>query len=549
MATLKNIIEMPQASPQRTYKDLQISNYDTVKDATIPTSALKRAQPRFSDKEQILRAIMGYDYDFLRQVSNFFSVASGIYQRLCKYLANMYRFDWYITPYFPEHKNPKAIEMMAGNRELTKEEQKNVDKFFEALDYMDNFEVKKKFQDITLKVIKNGVYYGYLVDAKDRMMIQELPIKYCRSRFDHLGKPTVEFNLQYFDSEFKDEEARKQVFKLFPEEFKKAYDRWKKGKVEPIFEQGSECWHLLDVDRAFKINGGGGAGDIPMLIAVIPALLELEDTQDLAAKKLQQELVKLVIQKLPLDKNDEMVFDPDEAREIHNNAVRMVANAIGVDVLTTFAEVAVESLSDTGQSSVAKTVLDSAKNNVFDEAGVSQMQFNSENSISLEKSILNDEASLYNMVLQLERLLNDIMDLKFNNRKKCWFKVQILSTTIYNYKEMSKLYKEQTQLGFSKMLPQVALGQSQSSILANVKFENEMLQLWDLFIPPLMSSTMSGDFLNNRTEGTGKGSSKSVGGGGSAEIPTEEKGKAGRPTNESQGKPTTEKTAANKEAQ
>ena len=41
----------------------------------------------------------------------------------------------------------------------------------------------------------------------------------------------------------------------------------------------------------------------------------------------------------------------------------------------------------------------------------------------------------------------------------------MLETTQYNYKELSKMYKEQTQLGYSKMLPQVALGQSQSFII------------------------------------------------------------------------------------
>lgn len=78
-------------------------------------------------------------------------------------------------------------------------------------------------------------------------------------------------------------------------------------------------------------------------------------------------------------------------------------------------------------------------------------------------------------------------------------KAQILTTTIYNYKEMAKLYKEQTQLGYSKMLPQIALGQSQSSILANAYFENDILDLVNVFIPPLMSSTMNGDTIQNLT--------------------------------------------------
>jgi hypothetical protein len=61
---------------------------------------------------------------------------------------------------------------------------------------------------------------------------------------------------------------------------------------------------------------------------------------------------------------------------------------------------------------------------------------------------------------------------------------------------MAKLYKEQMQVGFSKMLPQIALGQAQSTILANAYFENEILDLVNIFIPPMMSSTMNSDVLN-----------------------------------------------------
>lgn len=69
----------------------------------------------------------------------------------------------------------------------------------------------------------------------------------------------------------------------------------------------------------------------------------------------------------------------------------------------------------------------------------------------------------------------------------------MLETTQYNYKELAKTYKEQTQLGYSKMLPQVALGHSQSFILNTAHFENEVLHLSEIMIPPLMSSTLSGE--------------------------------------------------------
>jgi hypothetical protein len=77
----------------------------------------------------------------------------------------------------------------------------------------------------------------------------------------------------------------------------------------------------------------------------------------------------------------------------------------------------------------------------------------------------------------------------------------MLETTQYNYKEISKMYKEQVQIGYSKMLPQVALGHSQSSILNTAFFENEILHLSEIMIPPLMSSTLSGeDILGNKSQ-------------------------------------------------
>ena len=66
---------------------------------------------------------------------------------------------------------------------------------------------------------------------------------------------------------------------------------------------------------------------------------------------------------------------------------------------------------------------------------------------------------------------------------------------------MAKLYKEQTQLGYSKMLPQIALGQSQSSILANAYFENDLLDLVHVFVPPLMSSTMNAEAIAQTKSG------------------------------------------------
>ena len=88
---------------------------------------------------------------------------------------------------------------------------------------------------------------------------------------------------------------------------------------------------------------------------------------------------------------------------------------------------------------------------------------------------------MYNLILQFESFLNYLIKPFNKNPKKLYYKVQILPTTIYNYKDMSKLYREQGAVGGSKVLASVALGQSYSSVLATAKFENEILDISDIF--------------------------------------------------------------------
>lgn len=58
-------------------------------------------------------------------------------------------------------------------------------------------------------------------------------------------------------------------------------------------------------------------------------------------------------------------------------------------------------------------------------------------------------------------------------------------------------------MGYSKMLPQIALGHSQSAIINTAYFENEVLHLSEIMIPPLMSSTMRGeDILGSKNGGS-----------------------------------------------
>jgi hypothetical protein len=208
---------------------------------------------------------------------------------------------------------------------------------------------------------------------------------------------------------------------------------------------------------------------------------------------------RIIIQQLPLDKNGDLIFDIEEARDIHETAVEMLDGTIGTDILTTFSQIKDINLSDNG-TATATDALERVERAVYNALGVSQNLFNADGNLSMEKSVLNDESSLRDLLFQFNQFLNRVIRQRFTSSKKYNFKVYMLETTQYNYKELSKLYKEQTQLGYSKMLPQIALGHSQSFILNTAFFENETLRLSEIMIPPLMSSTMSSQDVLGRLE-------------------------------------------------
>lgn len=461
------------------------------------------------DKKAVVRAIEQNDLRKLRSISEYFFNISGIYKRLCRYLAYLPRYDWLITP----HRYDEKIK-----------DDKILEGWIKASKYLEDSKLKKNFGHYALEVVKKGCYYGYILDKGTAAYLQELHPDYCRSRYEVDGVPAVEFNIKFFDDFFfADNVYKLRVLKTFPREFQKAYIAYKNGTLPKDFAGDDNGWFLLDPAKSVKFSLNGS--DAPLFVSVIPAILDLEDAKQLDKDKMAQQLLKIIIQQMPIDKNGDLIFDVQEANALHNNAVNMLGDAIGVDVLTTFADVDVADMSDKGNIS-SVDMLERVERTVYNEAGVSQKQFNTDGQTALDKSIANDEATMTDLLLQFAEYAERLLTAFNKNPKRLKYTVTVLPTTIYNYKDLSKMYKEQTQLGFSKLLPQIALGHTQSEIIATAIFENSILHLNDLFIPPQMSSTMSSG--NKATTSDGSKTNKDDGAqsdtkGGRPEKPDDEK--------------------------
>lgn len=520
-------------------------NTKVLDDAVLNLGAIPKVHKHYGNKHYVLKAIADRNLPLMREISNYFYNTNGIYSRVCDYFAFLYRYDWYIAPIVLDEK--------------TKEE-KILKDFNSILTYLDNSHIKKICGDIALSVIVNGAYYGYIVPSKNGLVLQDLPINYCRTVFNRGEVPAVEFNMRFFDDAFKDVNYRMKILKMFPEDFRRGYLMYKQGRlanednratigwgpsrlgVEGYHQPLSfmrDGWYMLDPGSAVKFAFKNG--DQPIFINSIPDLLDLDMSQDLDRKKQMQQLQKIVIQKLPIDKNGDLIFDVDEARDIHNNAVEMLQHSIGTDVLTTFADIAVEDIAESNATQTTDT-LARMERSVYNSLGTSRNLFNTDSNLSLEKSILDDESTMRTLLLQFHMFFDRVTQQLGNNKKKYIFNFYMLETTQYNYKDLAKMYKEQVQLGYSKMLPQIAMGHSQSSIIHTAFFENNVLHLSEIMIPPLMSSTMNPEALLGATGKTANGQQKAS---NQKTVDTSEKS-AGRPEKADSEK--SAKTIQNKES-
>lgn len=429
--------------------------------------------------KSLFEIVSGGDSQRKRDLSKWFMAKNGMYNRAVRYISDVLKFDYLVYLNFDL------------DYEVKEGEQKTImKKYDDVLDHFEESSIQLMCRQWAQKVCSEGVYYGYICDdISDKLVVQDLPADYCRSRFRYRGIPLVEFNVKYFDKITSDQEKRIKILNLFPDEIQKYYRQLHNSGL-PAEEQGDEAgWVLLNADRAFKFNFS--EGDLPPFLAAIPSLIQLEEVQDLQKEKLLQEIQKILVQTFELDKNGQIPFSMNELQTLNQNALDMVGDTVGVSVLSTIADVHLEEVG-TSDANESQRSVDNQKNDAYNNFGISTNLFNTDGNLSLEKSITIDEAFAKPLLLQFEQFFNRYLSWKFN-KKGLKFRLKMLTTSIFNYKDLSDKYKDLTKLGFSRFLPMVALGHSQKEIISLAKLEQQFLQLDAYMLPPFSSNTMSSD--------------------------------------------------------
>lgn len=458
--------------------------------------------------EEIERIICEGDLEALRELSRYYYRTNGEYRNNIDFLARLFLYDTMVIPVFEEGKGSKAQILKA---------------FYSACRFVDNLDLPNALMRITTEWLKTGVYNGILRQQGEKAVIHELPLEYCRTRFKDMNNLNIlEFNLHYFDK-FLSAELKAEMVETFPEEVQTAFWQW----------EGSN----RKLDPWVEIPAGAGglcfcfSGDCtPPLIASIPDLKQLKDAVKREEKRDENELYKLLIERMPITSDGELVFQLDEVADIHSSVAAMLSDIDTVDVLTTFGETDLESLQETTAATQSADRIEKYKKNAYDALGRSSIIFNADGSSTLAYAIKKDEALMQSFLNMYETWIRFHINEKFA-RTGLTFDFEILPTTVFNRKDLQSTYFSGAQYGYSKMLAGVSMGIKQMDQLAIMNFENDFLKMSEKMIPLQSSFTTSGTEVaaegkngNSSQNSSSSSQNKDINNkGGRPELPDEEK--------------------------
>ena len=455
-----------------------------------------RAKREYFDTEAIEKIINNGNLEESIALSRYFFSYNGLYRRIIIYFSTMLLYDTVVIPNFVKQKIDKTRFL------------KN---YYKTLDFIEKINLPQELTRIFTTMLVKGAYYGLIYESPTGSIIfGDLPQKYCRTRFrSNNGNQILEFNVSYFDT-YRDELERELVFDNFPKPIKDYYNRWRKGGENAPTTPWYLCQEHEGVAFIGSLDDSASSFALPFFLATIPAISRLRDYEKADLDSVQNELSKLVINQIPLDKENELAFELPEIEAVHRGIVEMLSDNPHIDVITTFCDTDVASLGSTVDN--VRNDLGTITHLVYNEAGVSKQLFDNDSAISIQYSVQNDLSLVLALLRPVQRWLTYITNYKFGKNNEYFYKINLLPISHYNRKEMSDLFLKGAQYGYSKFYAGAALGIKQADLIALTMVENEFLDLDARMIPLQSSHTTANSVTASRASGNAETTSTDEGG-------------------------------------
>lgn len=425
---------------------------------------------RTKDRETVDRIIKDGTLAEKRALSKEFFLKDGFYRRIMIHYATILIYNGILIP--------KVKMGQSINSGKTKK------RYYDAINFCDYANFKDTFTHCSLRAVVEGCYYGIVQTVnKTKLVLMDLPIEYCRTRYKDLeGNDIVELDLGYF-STFGIESERKACLKTFPHEVEREYKKFLRGKRDRwyFFSGGvGVCFPLLD--------------GVPPFLNMIPASIDYDEAIKTERDRDLEEIKKIIVQQVPHNSDNDFLLEPDEVDELHRGAVQMMKGNKNVSVLTTYADV--DAIVSKTAADASNSTLEKMLQNIYSKSGTSIQLFNSNSNLAIEYSLQNDVAYMMVLATKYSTFITNILNRLFQNAN-IHFKYLFLPITFYNN---SKFLEDSLKLGmngYSFIMPALALGITQADLSDIKDLENDLLKLSEKLKPLSSSYTQSGDGTGN----------------------------------------------------
>ena len=271
---------------------------------------------------------------------------------------------------------------------------------------------------------------------------------------------------------------REAALEAFPKIISKAYKKFAKGNFQ-------SPWFIIPSDIGICLPLLDGK---PLFLTTIPAILSYNEAVKNRQEKEAEDIRKIIVQQIPHLSDGRLVFEPDEAEEIHAGTVGMLKGNKNISVLTTYADV--EAITSRSTDDDSNALLTRAEQNIFAQAGVSGEIFATKSSAALEASLNNDLAIMMYFANKASAILTNIINEKWSNSNVS-FKYSIIDASYYNKTEFLTNAFKLVGSGYSVLLPALAQGLSQRDLINVKDLENDVLKLSDRLKPLSTAYTQS----------------------------------------------------------
>lgn len=378
-----------------------------------------------------------------------------IYASVINYLADMYTWNYKITPH----------KLYAKSKAKLKKKMKDDDfqlMYNLMLEVVDGLSIETKFPALlTLLFMTGSVYFTTYCDEENYAIDTILlPNKYCRKIGEtQFGAAIIQLDMSYIDDLGGSSDALKKAFlEGFPIEFKKYYNAYKRdSKLR---------WATLDprFSSAILLNDAA----IPTFFYLYGGILDYEKYQDNELQRNENLLKYIVVQTMP-HYEDKLIFEVDEVEALHKSLRRIVETNDKARLITTYGDIKVAKIAENDTSE--NEVLSKAFKAIFNNAGFNSAIFTAESVNALQMSLVRDKGFVWRHVQKLVNFYN----IAINN----WFDfktyqadIEILPISPYTISDDIKRYKENATLGVGKLDYFIASGIKQKNIQDQLDLED-----------------------------------------------------------------------------